>query len=195
MFDYLRCPSTLQEPQPSSLSIKSTPTMLSKPNPFEVLGLAQDCTLDQAKVQFKKIALRYHPDKLPADQKESENTPTPQLFKPRNEHPKPRANAKADHQYYKHFLVMYEDFQTQLASLSCCMKANSCSDPAHRTKLDSTRTACNRAMSDIMEDKPSSESEVSTWIAHWDNLIEKLKSEVHQATAAFPCPCYYRTDS
>ena len=45
--------------------------MPSKPNPFEVLGLAQDCILDRAKVHFKELALRYHPDKVPADQKET----------------------------------------------------------------------------------------------------------------------------
>lgn len=188
--------------------------MPSKTNPFEVLGLAHDSTLDQAKVQFKKLAIRYHPDKVPADQKEIatmkmslfnaamdkvrevlENSRRPQPSKTRSEYPKSRANAEAEDHYHKHFLFMYEEFRIPLASLSCRMKANSCSDPAHRAKLDSTRMACDRATSDFIKNKPSSESEVSIWIAHWDQLLEKLTSEVHQATTAFPCLCCNRTDS
>jgi hypothetical protein len=45
--------------------------MRSKQTPFEVLGLAQDCTLAQATRQFRKLALKSHPDKAPADQKET----------------------------------------------------------------------------------------------------------------------------
>jgi hypothetical protein len=40
-------------------------------SPFAVLGLTRDCTLDQARIAFRKLALKFHPDKVPADQKET----------------------------------------------------------------------------------------------------------------------------
>ena len=43
-------------------------------SPFEVLGLTRDCSLDQANLAFRKLALKVHPDKAPADQKETATT-------------------------------------------------------------------------------------------------------------------------
>ena len=39
-------------------------------SPFEVLGLTRECSLDQARLAFRKLALKVHPDKAPADQQE-----------------------------------------------------------------------------------------------------------------------------
>lgn len=40
-------------------------------SPFEILGLTQDCTLAQARRAYRKLALKFHPDKVPADQRET----------------------------------------------------------------------------------------------------------------------------
>ncbi|KAK5167259.1 hypothetical protein LTR04_000072 [Oleoguttula sp. CCFEE 6159] len=39
-------------------------------NPYEVLGLERSATQDQVKTAYRKAALKWHPDKVPADKKE-----------------------------------------------------------------------------------------------------------------------------
>ncbi|OAG12042.1 DnaJ-domain-containing protein [Paraphaeosphaeria sporulosa] len=42
-------------------------------DPYAVLGLERDATADDVKKAYRKMALKHHPDKAPADQKEAAN--------------------------------------------------------------------------------------------------------------------------
>ncbi len=57
--------------------ILSTAMILAKRNPYEVLGLKQGANEDQIKKAFRKLSLKYHPDKnkdSDADEKYKEIT-------------------------------------------------------------------------------------------------------------------------
>ena len=53
------------------LTIEEAPTSI---NPYTVLNLARDATADQIKTAYRKAALKHHPDKASADNKESAHT-------------------------------------------------------------------------------------------------------------------------
>ncbi|RHZ57090.1 DnaJ domain protein [Aspergillus thermomutatus] len=46
---------------------------------YEVLGVKEDATQDEIKSAYRKLALKHHPDKVPADQKEEAHTKFQQI--------------------------------------------------------------------------------------------------------------------